>query len=281
MASFGEGEAVAYRGGEQVEGREEAGSRYLRVEQPGEKVLEGVRMALGTVEGGRVLTVHGRIRGSGTVGLMVQAANGWVRLPPQTLSSDWQELRVAKTLREGENRPVFYCVSMPKDVVPPPGSFFELADLKATLSAPVNLPDLEVRPQRVEMEDHAPNESVVGEEDGATGLVIKRSLVSTELPFPQTSRPVVVYARYRAGSATDRLQLCTRHGGSRQAVREVVPESQAWQWIAFEGLTPGEVGEQISFDLWPGADAARPAVLDAVVITTEAGLGTESLDLVK
>lgn len=271
--------AMPYRGEEKLETGNEPGRSFLRVTLPGERPLEGVRFKIAPVEGNRLMKITAKVRGSGMMGPMVQVANGWTRLPAIALSRQWKEIEIPKTLKAGKNSPILYFVSMPKEAIQQ-GAVFEIADLRVALEAPLPLADKAMKPRRFEAEDYTPAANV-REEDGTACVPIRGSFATQAIPFPQTSRPVGVYARYLAASTADRLQLCTRRGEVKQAIREVQPPSTGWQWIAFPPLTAEETGDAITFEVWPQGDAAQPAALDALVLGTEEDLHAETLDAVR
>ncbi len=273
----GPGAAKPYRGKEPLEVVEEGGKPFLRVTLPGEQPLEGVRLPLGAVEGNRLMTVSAKLRGSGTVGAMVQASNGWTRLAPITLTDQWQPVTIPRTLKAGEHQPTVYFVSLPKDVVPK-GMIFEIAGLEAELAPALSLPQRAVPPQRFEIENYTPNLGAIQESDEVTGVVVNASFTTTEIPFPQTSETIHLYLRYRAASGKDRLVLCTRRGGAKQSIQEIQPDAQGWQWLTFADLSAEEAGEAITVEAWPLQGSSQAAMLDAVVITSEAALDATTLD---
>lgn len=276
----GVGSAKAYRGAEQVEVIEEEGESFLRVSLPGKVPLEGVRISPGAMDGNGLLMVRAKVRGSGSLGAMIQAANGWTRLPEMTLSEEWEEIKIPKTLKAGNNHPIIYFVSLPMDALQP-GAVFEIADLEGTMSEPLALSDVEVRSMRLEVEDYAPTAQFVRIEDDVTCVVVSQSFATTEIPFPQTSRGVSLYVRYRAASLEDRIQICTRRGGYKQAVREVNPVTEGWQWMEIPEIGTEEVGEGISIESWPKKGGGQVAALDALVISTTPGLGETELESIK
>jgi len=232
---------------------------------------------MGPVEGNRLMIVTAKVRGSGIVGPMVQAANGWTRLPQVTLSEKWQEVRIPRTLKAGTNQPVVYFVSLPLDAIQP-GAIFEIADLRATLAPPLALADQEVRPKSFKPEDYAPGVPLVQEEDWRVFGSLRGGFVSEEIPFPQTRRPVMVYLRYRPASVKDRILIRTLRGGCKQGLREVAPASGGWQWLAFPNLSAEEAGEAITIDVRPDKAAGKPAGLGALVLATAPALGEDALD---
>lgn len=263
----GTGSAKPYREIETVEALEKNGEAFLRVSLPGQQTLEGVRIPMGMVEGGRLMTVTAKVRGSGTLGAMVQAANGWTRLPQISLTGEWQDVRIPRTLKAGANQPIVHFVSLPLDVIQS-GAVFEIADLQATLAPPLVLADREVKPRRFEVEEYASNTQNIRGEDDATCVVVRGSFASEEIPFPQTRRPVSVYVRYRPASPRDRILLRTHRGGHKQELRERNPAAAGWQWLEFSGLGAEEAGEGIVIEAWPDKEANLPAAVDALIFST-------------
>ncbi|HWL52165.1 MAG TPA: hypothetical protein VNQ90_07010 [Chthoniobacteraceae bacterium] len=267
-----------YRGEEALEVLDDAGTPFLRVTLPGTQPLEGVRFPIPPLEGHRLLVVSAKVRGSGTLGPMIQAGNTWTRLPPVTLSDQWQAIEIPRTLGAGEQRPTLYFVSLPMDVVPD-GMVFELSDLEARLAPPLALPQSKVPPRRFPMAGHSP-ERAVQEIDGKSVVSIRSSYASEELPFPQTREPIQLYLRYHAASTEDRVALCTRRGGAKQGLRELRPEREGWQWLTFANLSAEEAGEAITVEVWPSREASQTALLDAAILTSEVIPDETTLDTV-
>lgn len=274
------GSAKAYRGGELLEAVQEGGSSFLRVTLPGKETLEGVTFGLGDVEGSALMLVSAKLRGSGIIGPMIQVGDIWTRLPEITLSDQWQEVLVPRSLKSGKNLPLVYFVSLEKEGATA-DSVFEISDLKAVLAPPLELPHTEVNPQRYEMEDFAPQGSVVSNQDGEGCVMAQTSFATEEIPFPQTGQPVSVYVRFRPASLDDSMEVITRRGGAKQVLRSGKPSSDGWLWMEFSDLEANEVGDVFTIESWPKIGASQPGALDALVITTEPHLDETTLDAIK
>ncbi len=271
----GMGSAAKYRGGESVEIMTEPEGAFLKVQVSGKTALEGVRIPMKPIAGNRLLVVTARMRGQGTWGPMISAVNGWTRLPQITLNDQWQTVEIPKTLKAGTDDPTLYFVTMPKDV-PQPGAVLELADLEARLAPPLPLSAQEVTTQRYEAEEYNANPSLIKVEEGQTIVETSQPYASQEFPFPQTNQPLTLYIHYRAVLGDERVQVCTRRGGVKQAIREIVPPDAGWQWLTVGDLSAEEVGDGFSIEVWPPKGSANPAALDAIVLSVDPNLDPAS-----
>ena len=255
-----------------------SGKQYARAALPGKKSLEGFHLNATGLTGARLATVTAQVRGQGQIWLCLISRNGWL-YSPQTvaLTGQWREISLSKVLVAKDTTLGIHFLSRKVQ----PGAVFEVDNVRVKLEPPMETYQTTVGPWRLEAEDFASRSVYVAAREDALGgkLVAADQYVAvTGLPFPRTSRPVTVYARVKAAKAGDAYRLATRQGGNSQYLETLkAARLDQWEWLRFEPVLAGEVGDDFSLVGTREKGSAGQTAIDSVVVSTRADLSPEQL----
>jgi hypothetical protein len=263
---------------ERLQGGAASGQWYLRAALPGQKKLEGLALTATGLTGARLVTVTAQVRGQGEVWLCLISGNGWLYAPrTQTLTGQWQEVSLSKVLLATDKSLGIYFLT--RDVQP--GAVFEVDHVRVTTVPPAPTRDAAVGPWRLEAEDFAPSSKSIASDAQALGgkmLQADQYLIATDLPVPQTSRPLSLACRVRSGAADDAWRLVTWQGGNTQYLQTLKPtQTGEWEWLRFAPAFAGELGDRFGVCVTRTAGAKGVVALDSLVISTQADLTPEQL----
>lgn len=257
------------------------GQRFLRASLPGTRRLEGLNLSVSGLIGGRLATASAKVRGKGDLWLCLHSGNGWL-YSPQTVSltKQWQGVSLDKVLKTGDGTLSVHFLSKQTQ----PGAVFEVDDVQLVMTPPPQTYDVEAGPWRLEAEAFASRPSCVARDKSASGGKValdRKHILLSSMPFPRTCRPVTVTIRVKPGAKDEDYRLITTQGGCTQGLSVIKPEAVGqWQWLAFDQAFAGEYGSTFGIEFRAKGVAAEPTAMDAVVVSTQAGLGGAALDRV-
>ena len=176
----------------------------------------GLALTATGLAGGRLANVTAQVRGQGEVWLCLISGNGWLYSPAtKPLTDQWQELSLSKVLIATDKSLGIYFIT--REVQP--GAVFEVDRVQVKLSPELPTSDAPVGPWRLEAEDFAPSARTIAADTQALGGKTIRSeqyVIATDMPVPQTSRPLSIACRVHSGAADDTWRLVTWQGGNIQ-----------------------------------------------------------------
>jgi len=262
-----------------VTGQAAEGKRFVRASLPGTRGLEGLNLTAGGLIGGRLATATAKVRGRGDLWLCLYSSSGWL-YSPQTVSltKQWQVASLSKVLKTGDDVLSIHFLSKQAQ----PGAIFEVDEVQVVVAPQPQAYDVEVGPWRLEAEDFASRPSCVAEDKSASGGKVaahRKHILLSQMPFPRTSRPVTIYVRVKPGSEDEDYRLITKQGGCTQGLSVIKPEAVGkWQWLRFPQAFAGEHANTFGIEFRAKDVTTEPTAIDAVVISTQAGLDRAALD---
>ena len=256
-----------------------AGARYLRVELPGQRKLEGFSVTATGLQGARLAKVTARVRGKGDIWLCLNSRNGWLYSPQTTpLTDQWQAISLTKVLVAKDTSLGIFFISrdIQQDAV------FEVDDIRLDLGVPLETYDEAVGPWLLQAEEYATRAGYLVDDASALGgkaVAHSQYMFAEGFPFPRTNRATFVYLRVRPSMQRDSYRLYTRHGGNKQTLGSTSPQTTgSWQWVRFPGVVWGEVGPTFGIECRIPKGSGEAAAFDAIVLSTEAELDAAALD---
>jgi hypothetical protein len=156
--------------------------------------------------------------------------------------------------------------------------------VKAVQAAGVAFYDTAVPGYRLEAEDFTSSPKTIEADATAGGAKVVRNsgrFILLNLPFPQTSRPVTVYLRVKAGSPKDQFTLGTyfKLDGKHKTLQTAAAASAGqWRWIHFKAVSAKQVGPLMRIDGVPDKGSGRPAAIDSIVLSTQDNFNEAALE---
>ena len=255
------------------------GVRVLSAETPGKRALEGVcANGIRGLPAGRLCTFAAEVRGQGYVWLMAYSSNGWL-YSPQTvkLRDEWKKIRLTKPLGL-DNTTVNVCL-LTREV----GKMrLEVKSLRAYAEEAPQTWDRAVAPVRFEAEEFCADADKVVEGAGRSGgdaVSDARYFLLKGIPCPRTSRPIHVFLRVKMPESEGYFSIMSSGVSGSQRLNRMQGElTKGWQWVSDKALGAAMVGNTFNVAYYGPKEPKKAAVVDAVVITTEADPTAEELD---
>jgi len=254
----------------------------LKVETPGTGQLEGAYTVVGELVPNNRYHISAYVWGEGKVLLCAYDNNRWTYGRETTLSNSWQRLEIDKVIKQ--NAVSLYIITS-GPTAQKVTFLIDKVEVVNTTEETLSVPWADVAPVCCEAEDYkGKNVKVTRDSSVKSGAYVAGTRwydLMDRVPFPQTGKPVYIYAKGWISGDIDKNYLgvyLIKEGGREELGKKYFSTPQEWVWIRFDvPFSYLEVGKE--FVIRHNGSAENCLVkLDGIVMATDGNLTDRELE---
>lgn len=244
----------------------------MNVITSGEGALEGASATI-NVPPERAYEITARVKGTGVVMLATHGVGGWVYGKKITLGENWKNLSSRRFAKGPRLRiALLTCAGQPQDAA------FHVDEVSVKPETTRYPPAAEIDSIVIDPKSgNAPNVNVVEgptPEDDVRVEGKRHYWLATDVPFPQTSKPVWIYLKARALGDPPHSIAITHDRQTAQTANVI--DADRWQWLKTGPFTAGEMGTSFAVRSMP-LEKNSKVQLNSLVLSTNDSLTDETL----